>query len=252
MLKSKYFKIENYTHNKHNPQTHEEKLNYGRWTNTEHKDFIEGLIMHGNNWHKISKKIKSRNRYQVCSHAQKFFQQIKRKISDKNFLDFEHMMNFIIFEFFADYNEIINKTKHFEKLFNKKEFLSLLEHKLSPKNNKKCSKNNEFRNDISDKTDNIDETESNQNDENDENNDKNDKTKSCTLKNTKNNSSNSFKIINNDETITVISFKNDYIIDNNNLYNNNNVDLNDFEPLNTFLSEFENSEFNLYVCTEYI
>jgi SHAQKYF class myb-like DNA-binding protein len=54
-----------------NEPEHDEKI--GRWTQKEHKRFVEGLRNFGKNWKKISSLIKTRNCIQVRSHAQKYF-----------------------------------------------------------------------------------------------------------------------------------------------------------------------------------
>ena len=49
----------------------------GRWTNEEHKLFIESIIKFGNDWKKVEKYIGTRSSTQARSHAQKFFEKMK-------------------------------------------------------------------------------------------------------------------------------------------------------------------------------
>ncbi len=48
----------------------------GRWTNDEHVLFLQGLQLHGKEWKKIDKVIKTRSLAQIRSHAQKYFQKL--------------------------------------------------------------------------------------------------------------------------------------------------------------------------------
>jgi SHAQKYF class myb-like DNA-binding protein len=45
----------------------------GRWTEEEHRKFIDGILEYGNEWKKVQQIIKTRSSTQVRSHAQKFF-----------------------------------------------------------------------------------------------------------------------------------------------------------------------------------
>ena len=60
----------------------EEKYNTGRWTQEEHKKFIEAIFKHGNEWKNIKEFIGSRSSTQARSHAQKFFIRLKKKLFD--------------------------------------------------------------------------------------------------------------------------------------------------------------------------
>lgn len=51
----------------------------GKWDKDEHKKFIEGLFIFGNQWKKIQEYIKTRTSVQVRSHSQKFFLRMKKK-----------------------------------------------------------------------------------------------------------------------------------------------------------------------------
>lgn len=49
----------------------------GRWTKDEHIKFVEAIMMHGNEWKKVQKVVKSRSSIQARSHAQKFFKKLR-------------------------------------------------------------------------------------------------------------------------------------------------------------------------------
>ena len=51
----------------------------GRWTQQEHLLFIEGLKIYGKNWKKVESYIGTRTGTQIRSHAQKFFNRIKKE-----------------------------------------------------------------------------------------------------------------------------------------------------------------------------
>lgn len=56
----------------------------GRWTQKEHVLFIEGLKMYGKNWKKVESFIGTRTGTQIRSHAQKFFNRIKKEHSTED------------------------------------------------------------------------------------------------------------------------------------------------------------------------
>lgn len=58
------------------------KYNSGRWTEEEHKKFIDGILEYGNEWKKVQKFIKTRSSTQARSHAQKFFLKIKKNLTN--------------------------------------------------------------------------------------------------------------------------------------------------------------------------
>jgi len=49
----------------------------GRWTQEEHKRFIESILKYGNEWKKVEQYIGTRSSTQARSHAQKFFEKMK-------------------------------------------------------------------------------------------------------------------------------------------------------------------------------
>ena len=55
--------------------------NTGRWTEEEHKKFVEGILKYGNEWKKVQNVIKTRSSTQARSHAQKFFLRIKKDLN---------------------------------------------------------------------------------------------------------------------------------------------------------------------------
>lgn len=52
--------------------------NVGRWTNSEHEEFLEGLKKFGKRWKLISEHIETRSVVQIRSHAQKYFKRQAR------------------------------------------------------------------------------------------------------------------------------------------------------------------------------
>ena len=61
----------------------------GRWKEDEHQRFIDGVIKYGNNWRLVQKYVGTRTGTQTRSHAQKFFEKLKRsKIFRKEKYDF--------------------------------------------------------------------------------------------------------------------------------------------------------------------
>jgi SHAQKYF class myb-like DNA-binding protein len=52
----------------------------GRWTDKEHKLFLEGLVLYYNDWKLVQKHIGTRSSTQSRSHAQKFFISVKNKL----------------------------------------------------------------------------------------------------------------------------------------------------------------------------
>jgi SHAQKYF class myb-like DNA-binding protein len=60
----------------------EEKV--GRWSEQEHKVFLEGLERYGKQWKTIALMIGTRTVVQVRTHAQKYFQKMERKNKDNS------------------------------------------------------------------------------------------------------------------------------------------------------------------------
>jgi SHAQKYF class myb-like DNA-binding protein len=63
-----------------------QNCNNGRWSQEEHKRFIEAMFLYGNEWKKVQQHINTRSSTQARSHAQKFFISVKKKLfSDEEF-----------------------------------------------------------------------------------------------------------------------------------------------------------------------
>ena len=56
----------------------------GRWKSDEHRRFIDAIIKYGNNWRQVQKCVGTRSSTQTRSHAQKFFEKLKRSKIFKN------------------------------------------------------------------------------------------------------------------------------------------------------------------------
>ena len=50
----------------------------GRWLIDEHQRFIDGILNYGNNWRLVQKYVGTRSGTQTRSHAQKFFEKLRR------------------------------------------------------------------------------------------------------------------------------------------------------------------------------
>lgn len=59
--------------------------NNGRWSEDEHRRFIEAILKYGNDWKKVQSHIKTRSSTQTRSHSQKFFMKLK----NFDFFDFK-------------------------------------------------------------------------------------------------------------------------------------------------------------------
>ena len=55
-----------------------QQLRTGRWSKEEHQMFEEGLKLFGKDWQKMKVHMKTRSSGQIRSHAQKFFNQMKK------------------------------------------------------------------------------------------------------------------------------------------------------------------------------
>lgn len=65
-----------------------EKYSAGRWKKDEHKRFIDAIIKYGNNWRQVQKYVGTRSSTQTRSHAQKFFEKLKKSRILKVDVDF--------------------------------------------------------------------------------------------------------------------------------------------------------------------
>ncbi|KAK2652773.1 hypothetical protein Ddye_012629 [Dipteronia dyeriana] len=60
-----------------------------RWTEEEHKKFLEALKLYGRAWRKIEEHVGSKTAVQIRSHAQKFFSKVVRETSCNNTIPME-------------------------------------------------------------------------------------------------------------------------------------------------------------------
>lgn len=92
--------------------------NTGRWTDLEHKKFLEAILLYGNEWKKVQKYIGTRSSTQARSHAQKFFLRLKKNIKfTDEFNDPTLNTNFIV-NMEPDRNKKSNCLFYFTKLKN--------------------------------------------------------------------------------------------------------------------------------------
>jgi len=127
------------------------KYNCGRWRQEEQEKFIESIIQYGNEWKAVQKFVGTRSRFQIKSHAQKFFMKMKQ-------------MNFLSFDFdfgknsaktldqmtdntnAKDYVKAIKEFNSilFEKNENKKESNELSSNEMSLKTNNQSNTSQSF------------------------------------------------------------------------------------------------------------
>ena len=89
--KTIHFTVEKYPHCKKESSSlkiQEENFNEGRWSYIEQVKFIKALSKVGPDWKKINETIKFRTLSQIRSHAQKFFQRLKRCKNKELGIDF--------------------------------------------------------------------------------------------------------------------------------------------------------------------
>lgn len=53
--------------------------NSGRWTDEEHKKFLEAIKLFGKNWNKVHRHVGTRTSAQTRSHAQKYFNKLMKR-----------------------------------------------------------------------------------------------------------------------------------------------------------------------------
>ncbi len=51
----------------------------GEWTTEEHEKFIEAINLYGNKWKSVERRVGTRSRTQIRSHAQKYFKTMKNQ-----------------------------------------------------------------------------------------------------------------------------------------------------------------------------
>ena len=171
-----------------------EIFNNGRWTDEEHKKFIEGILEYGNEWKKVQKIIKTRSSTQARSHAQKFFLRIKKSLGDINYdnnlnVDNNDMIKYII--------ETLNSNKNKENILTNEQKEKLI-------NVINCRYNNNINNN---------------NNNNSNNNNDNNKKKNNNNNNNNRNNNNDIKINNNNNNninINICDKNNNFIEKNGN------------------------------------
>ncbi|CDW80903.1 myb-like dna-binding shaqkyf class family protein [Stylonychia lemnae] len=62
----------------------QQRLSFGRWSNEEHDKFIDALRTYGKNWRMVFESLNSRSEQQIRSHAQKFFNKLKKRKTCKD------------------------------------------------------------------------------------------------------------------------------------------------------------------------
>jgi len=60
----------------------------GRWTSKEHEQFMECLKHYGRDWDKLEEMIPTRTNIQIRSHAQKFFERIRKEFNTEDPMDY--------------------------------------------------------------------------------------------------------------------------------------------------------------------
>ncbi len=58
----------------------QKKQEHGHWGRDEHQRLLKALERHGNQWKKVEKAVGTRDRDQIRSHAQKYFQKQRRHV----------------------------------------------------------------------------------------------------------------------------------------------------------------------------
>ena len=153
----------------------------GRWSRDEHKKFIEAIIKFGNNWKEVQEYVNTRTSTQARSHAQKFFEKIKKNNTLKFFdsLNSDYSENFTNATILQLHNSYGKKSKgEINSIVNK--FLSL-EYDLPKKRRKMISNNlngisrkknyrKNIENEVIVENDNEDEQDENEDNMNDNNN----------------------------------------------------------------------------------
>ena len=115
-------------------------FNTGRWSEEEHKKFIEGILEFGNEWKNVQNVIKTRSSTQARSHAQKFFLKIKKNLDINNSNRDKNYSLKKIFEILT--GEIKNKNLNVEQKEKIKNFILKINNNFEENNNKIKNNNN--------------------------------------------------------------------------------------------------------------
>ena len=102
--------------------------NKGRWSKSEHEQFLNGISEFGNDWRNVKSLIKNRTPAQVRSHAQKFFKKIKDCKDEELGFDFTSNNNCTI-------KDMINKMKSLNNNTSIKNILIHLSNKYDERKN---------------------------------------------------------------------------------------------------------------------
>ena len=123
----------------------------GRWKSDEHQRFIDAIIKYGNNWRQVQKCVGTRSSTQTRSHAQKFFEKLKRsKIFKHQKYDFSKNSLKILHDIMEnlplkEYNETL-KALHslsYERNQNSKNEMNLIQNNSDETENLNLDENNE-------------------------------------------------------------------------------------------------------------
>ena len=251
----------------------------GRWTREEHKKFIEAIIKFGNNWKEVQEYVHSRTSTQARSHAQKFFEKIKKNNTLKYFdtlkSDYsENFTNATILQLHDSYgkktkseiNSVVNKFLSLEYDLPKKRrklvsnnVNGIPRKKIIRKNNDMVDEFDENEIEYEEQEDNEDYKEENNNNKEEENNNKEENNINKEDNNDKNNENTRNNDYNENQRNLL---QNNLIIENGNIRNLNEYYLNNFYQkgkipdditasvgidyiLNQFVNNLSNNNFDL-------
>lgn len=71
-----------------NSESQRKKKVVGRWTNREHEQFMTCLKQYGRDWDKLEEMIPTRTNIQIRTHAQKFFDRIKKEFNTEEPMEY--------------------------------------------------------------------------------------------------------------------------------------------------------------------
>ena len=116
----------------------------GRWLIDEHQRFIDGVIKYGNNWRQVQKYVGTRSGTQTRSHAQKFFEKLKRsKIFKTEKYDFSRNSLKLLHDIMANLSE-----KEYEQTLKKLHSLTYRADMKSDNEDSELNENEEKNEDV--------------------------------------------------------------------------------------------------------
>lgn len=116
----------------------------GRWLIDEHQRFIDGVIKYGNNWRQVQKYVGTRSGTQTRSHAQKFFEKLKRsKIFKTEKYDFSRNSLKLLHDIMANLSE-----KEYEQTLKKLHSLTYRSDMKSDNEDSELNENEEKNEDV--------------------------------------------------------------------------------------------------------